>query len=202
MSPPDHADDAGTIEDTIDFILSVDRLKQVRRRNPLVDGQRRERTAEHCWHVALAAICLHRYAAEPVDLGRAVQLAVVHDLPETVVGDTFVYGGRVDGRRGREESGMRVLVGDLAGEVADTVMGAWREYEYETSAEGRFVMAIDVLLPIFMNFMAGNDSSWCRYRVRADDVRERVGRVAAALPALAETARRVIDEAVTQGLLR
>jgi putative hydrolases of HD superfamily len=190
------------VVNALDFILSVDTLKEVRRRNPLVSGHRRERTAEHCWHVALAAICLHRYAAEDVDLGRAVQLAVIHDLPEAVVGDTFVYGGLVDGRRQREEDGMRMLVGKLAEPDAEEVMRVWREYEYEATAEGRFVMAIDVLLPIFINYAAGRDSSWCKHRIVADEVRKRVGRVESAMPNVAAMALDLIDDAVRRGLLR
>lgn len=195
-------DSTEPISAAVDFILKVDTLKEVRRRNPLVGGQRRERTAEHCWHVALAAICLHRYAAEEVDLGRAVQLAIIHDLPETVVGDTFVYDGHADDRRQREEDGMRVLLGKLAEPDGESIMGAWREYEYEATAEGRFVMAIDVLLPIFVNYVAGADSSWSRHGVAADEVRKRVGRVEAAVPGVAAIALGLIDDAVRRGFLR
>lgn len=192
----------GPMADAINFILKVDSLKEVQRRNPLVSGHRRERTAEHCWHVAIAAICLHRFAAEEVDLGRAVQLSVIHDLPETVTGDTFVYGNLVNERRQREEDGMRTLIGILAPPEAERVLDAWREYEYETTAEGRFVMAIDVLLPIFVNYFAGTDSSWTRHGVAADEVRKRVGRVEGAVPQLADIAHRLIDDAVHRGLLR
>jgi putative hydrolase of HD superfamily len=194
-------EEQGNLEITMDFILSIDKLKQVRRRNPLVDGRRRERTAEHCWHVAAAAMCLHRYAAEEVDLGRAVQLAIIHDLPETVVGDTFVYGRRTAGRRHREKDAIRILVEELDDSVAEPIVRAWNEYEYESSAEGRFVMAIDVLLPIFINFVAGPDSSWRKYRVAAVDVRTRIDLVRAAIPAVAKFADKVVDEAVQRGLL-
>ena len=40
------------------FLVEADRLKSVERANPLVDGSRRENSAEHSWHVALMALVL------------------------------------------------------------------------------------------------------------------------------------------------
>jgi HD domain len=39
----------------IQFIIEIDRLKQVMRQTLLIDGSRRENSAEHSWHLAVAA---------------------------------------------------------------------------------------------------------------------------------------------------
>src|SRR5205823_12757163 len=43
------------LADRIRFVVELDRLKQVLRRT-VVDGTRRENTAEHSWHVAMMAL--------------------------------------------------------------------------------------------------------------------------------------------------
>lgn len=194
--------DSASIENTVQFILFMDRLKTVCRQTPLVNGLRKERTAEHSWHVAIAALCLYRYSSDPIDLGRALQLAVVHDLPEALVGDTFVYGSRSDTRRSREEPAMLELANMSGPHAGPDILEAWRDYEYEQSPEGRFIMAIDVLLPIFVNLAAGRRSSWFRNQVAASEVQKRIERVRPAIPLLADIAQQAIEDATAAGLLR
>jgi putative hydrolase of HD superfamily len=97
---------------------------------------------------------------------------------------------------------LHALLAEVSGDVGSEIMRAWLEYEYETTPEGRYVMALDVLLPVFMNFVAGPDSSWSRFGITAGDVRRRVNHVRSVTPALADLALRVIDEAAERGLLR
>ena len=118
------------------------------------------------------------------------------------MGDTFVYGKEAPTRREREERGLQDLLAEVSEATAARIDSAWREYEYEQSPEGRFVMAVDVLLPIFMNLAAGEQSSWSRHGVAAEAVRERVAKVHSAIPALADLAMNAIDEGVARGLLR
>src|SRR4029078_11423316 len=71
--------------------MEADKLKGVERRNRLADGSRRENTAEHSWHLGIAALVLAPFAAEPIDQGTAVAMALVHDIVEIDAGDTFAY---------------------------------------------------------------------------------------------------------------
>src|ERR1700741_4121244 len=75
----------------ISFLIEADKLKAVARRTTLTDGSRRENSAEHSWHLALAAIVLAEYAPAGVDLARVLELVTVHDLVEIDAGDTFAY---------------------------------------------------------------------------------------------------------------
>ena len=75
----------------IDFIVAVDRLKQIFRQTRLIDDHRRENDAEHSWHLALMAVVLQEYAAEDVDIARVLTMHLIHDLVEIDVGDTFAY---------------------------------------------------------------------------------------------------------------
>ena len=76
----------------IQFIVEIDKLKQVLRQTLLTDSSRRENSAEHSWHIALMAIVLAEYApSKDVDLLRAIKMLLVHDLVEIDAGDTFCY---------------------------------------------------------------------------------------------------------------
>ena len=49
------------IQKEIDFILAVDALKNVQRRNYNADDSRRENTAEHSWQIIILAQILYPY---------------------------------------------------------------------------------------------------------------------------------------------
>src|SRR5215217_4167893 len=73
------------------FLLEADKLKTIIRRTPIADNSRLENSAEHSWHLTLAALALHEYAPPGADLTHALKLLIVHDLVEVDAGDTFAY---------------------------------------------------------------------------------------------------------------
>src|SRR5437867_1382670 len=75
----------------IEFILEIDKMKQVLRRTLLTYGSRLENDAEHSWHMAVMALLLAEYAGQPVDLLRVVRMVLIHDLVEIDAGDCFIY---------------------------------------------------------------------------------------------------------------
>jgi putative hydrolase of HD superfamily len=79
------------LEAQIAFLVEVDKLKSVLRRNYVIHGDRRENSAEHSWHVALFAMVLAEYSNEPVDIDRVLRMLVIHDIVEVDAGDTFIY---------------------------------------------------------------------------------------------------------------
>ena len=81
------------MEQQLQFIMEIDRMKSVYRRTLLVDHSRRETDAEHSWHFALMALLLAEYAGPDVKIDRVIRMALVHDLVEIYAGDTFAYDG-------------------------------------------------------------------------------------------------------------
>lgn len=84
-----------SVTEQLGLLAEVDRLKTVLRQSPLA-AARRGNDAEHPWHPALMVLVLAEYSDEPIDVGHAVALVVVHDLVEVHAGDTPPYddGGR------------------------------------------------------------------------------------------------------------
>jgi putative hydrolase of HD superfamily len=156
------------------FLLELDALKDVERQNPLSSGTRRERVAEHSWHLAIAAILLRDSVDSNVDLGHAALLAVVHDVVESLVGDTFAFGDDTDGQYDREHAAMNSLRDKYDSKAIRRLIDIWEEYEQQESAEAKFVKGLDALLPIAQNYQNLEHSSWRRHGVTADRVYARL----------------------------
>lgn len=92
MMQPEQNDCMNRLQQQIDFILELDKLKQVMRQSYLLDTSRKENDAEHSWHLAVMALVLYEYAAEPnTDIRRVIEMILVHDIVEIDAGDTFLY---------------------------------------------------------------------------------------------------------------
>jgi putative hydrolase of HD superfamily len=181
------------------FALSLDGLKEIARQNPIAAGERQERVAEHSWHVALCVMLLHEAAPESVDIGHAVQLALVHDLAELYVGDTFAFGDDIVDQHDREHRAIAKLRSETDSEAVRTLVRLWDEYEAQASPEAQFVKAMDAYLPIVLNFTNVSHSSWRRHHVAANQVRERLAKVSDSLGDLAHQCEEWIDEAQMKG---
>ena len=72
------------LEKEIKFILTLDALKNVQRRNFNHDDQRRENSAEHSWQIIVLAQILFPYAKnkEKIDLLRVIKMLSIHDVVE------------------------------------------------------------------------------------------------------------------------
>ena len=156
------------LKQQIAFILELDKLKSVLRRsylthNPRLDVRvrlnsleasptRRENSAEHSWHIALAALTLAEYANEPVEIGHVIKLLLVHDVVEIDAGDTFVYDtvANLD-QHDRETVAAQRIFGMLPADQRDLYLGLWREFEEHTTPEAKFARAVDRLLPVLHN---------------------------------------------------
>jgi len=184
------------------FIVEVDRLKTVLRQSPLAAAGRRENDAEHSWHLALMVILLAEHADEPVDVGRTVQLVVVHDLVEIYAGDTPLYdtvGAATQVER--EQAAADRLFGLLPKDQAGLMRELWDEFEARQTPEARFAKAMDRLEPLLLNWMA-RGGTWQTPGVTADVVRARKSTIAEASTALGEAARTIIDEGERRGWVR
>ena len=58
------------IDRQMDFILEIDKLKNVFRQSLISDGSRHENDAEHSWHLCMIAIIFEDYADNDTDLCR------------------------------------------------------------------------------------------------------------------------------------
>ena len=68
------------IEDVTHFLLELDALKRVNRRSYVTDTDRRENSAEHSWHLAMACWSIAERFELDVNHEKLLKMALVHDL--------------------------------------------------------------------------------------------------------------------------
>ena len=79
------------MQQVVDFILEIDKLKGVSRKVRPLGQDRYENSAEHSWQIALLAASLAPYAESSVDIDRVIRMLLVHDIGEIDTGDTMVF---------------------------------------------------------------------------------------------------------------
>ena len=152
----------------LEFILEIDRLKSVLRQSYLIDNDRHENSAEHSWHLAVAAMVLAEHTKERIDVSKVIRLVLVHDLVEIDAGDTFIYdeAGNV-GKAAREQKAAKRLFGLLPEDQGQTFMALWREFEDRQTPEAKFAFALDRLMPILHNVFT-QGGSWKEHGIRRE----------------------------------
>lgn len=182
----------------LDFLLAVDALKRVARASPITGGSRRENSAEHSWHVALAAQTLAEHANAPVDVARVTAMLLIHDIVEVDVGDVPLHGPQNPDKHLQESAAAARLFGLLPPDQGAALEAAWHEFESGDGIDARFARAIDRLQPMLLN-AATDGGTWADYAVTREQLVRRTGHVAAGSEALWAHCERMIDEAVGRG---
>jgi len=133
------------IEVTLNTLLHGVQLKQTARTGW---GQRgvpdAESVADHSFGVAFVVVVLAPQLDEPLDLARALAMAVLHDLPEALTSDIPTPAWRLmpDGAKPpAEERAMRRIVSGVDG--GEALLALWHELKDGRTAEARLVSDAD-----------------------------------------------------------
>jgi putative hydrolase of HD superfamily len=192
----------GRLRDQLQFVIEVDALKAVIRRSPLACADRLENDAEHSWHLALMVVLLAEHSDEPIDVGRTVELVLVHDLVEIYAGDTPLYDSAAGlTQQQREKEAADRLFALLPTDQAHSLRARWDEFESRSTAEARFAKAMDRLQPTLLNWMA-RGGTWRTPGVTVEDVRQRKAVIGDASTTLWGAAQQLIDEGASRGWSR
>ncbi|HEY9596335.1 MAG TPA: HD domain-containing protein [Cyanophyceae cyanobacterium] len=186
----------------IQFIVEIDKLKQVLRQTLLTDTSRQENSAEHSWHIALMAMLLAEYAPVPeVDILRVIKMLLIHDLVEIDAGDTFCYDvqGNQD-KAARETEAATRLFGLLPEEQGIELRTLWEEFEAQETDAARFAGALDRLQPLLQNQQT-KGGTWRMHGITRSQVLQRMHPVQENIPALWPFVEQVIEDSVIAGYL-
>jgi len=183
------------------FLVEADKVKQIFRRNRIMDGSRYENDAEHSWTMALTAMTLAEYAVEPIDTLRVVKMMIIHDIVEIDAGDTFPYGNdAVATQHDREVAAADRIFSLLPADLAAEYRGLWDEFEARETAEARFAAAVDHLGGVIPNYQ-NNGGGWRENGVSVEQVIQRNQRIAKGSPVLWDYARGLIHDLASKGLI-
>ena len=188
------------MEQIVNFILEIDRLKGVTRKVKPLGLDRYENSAEHSWQLAMLAGALVRYAEPGTDMDHVIRMLLVHDIGEIDTGDTIAFAeGGWEARKAAELAAVQRIFGLLPEAEATGLLALWQEFERGETREARFANAVDRAMPVLLN-LANAGQSWRDNGISHERVVRRVApQIQAGCPALWEYLEPRLDDARQRG---
>ncbi|MBC8653088.1 HD domain-containing protein, partial [Providencia vermicola] len=149
----------GAFTEVVQFLMELDKLKSIYRKNKLLNRERQENTAEHSWQFAVAAMSFAPYV-QGVNIEHAIKLALVHDIVEIDAGDVMVFDNAArDAIHEEEVKAANRIFNLLPSPQAETLLALWNEYDALETPESIYANAIDRAMPMLMN-LHNQGQSW------------------------------------------
>ncbi|MBR6070132.1 MAG: HD domain-containing protein [Ruminococcus sp.] len=186
----------------LDFILELDKMKNLYRQTYVLHEDRKENDAEHSWHLAILAFMLAEYSKEPVDVLHVMKMVLLHDVVEIDAGDTYCYDSEgYKSKAEREEKAAQRIFGLLPDDQRDEFYALWREFEDSETADARFAAVLDRIQPLLLNYTKGG-VSWQEHGIRREQVLARNSQYLDVSDELAEVILDIINDAESKGWLK
>ena len=140
------------LQKQIDFILEIDKEKNIFRQTHLTGHGRNENDAEHAWHMAIMAYLLREYSNEKIDVARVMLMCLIHDVVEIDAGDTYAYDAEgLKTQKAREEAAKERIYSLLPEDQKEKLVEIFDEFEERKTPEAKFARALDNLQPLLLN---------------------------------------------------
>lgn len=185
----------------LEFVLEIDKEKNIFRQTHLSGQGRNENDAEHAWHMALMAYLLREYANEPVDIGRVMLMCLIHDIVEIDAGDTYAYDAEgVKTQKAREDAAKERIFSLLPEDQKQELLQIFDEFEAFQTSEAKFARAMDNLQPLLLN-NSNDGGDWKEHEVTAENVYGRQRKTKLGSEKLFEVTDRILKENIAKGNL-
>ncbi len=185
----------------LDFILEIDKEKNIVRQTHLTGYTRQENDAEHAWHMAIMIYLLKEYANEEFDVTKAMMMALIHDIVEIDAGDTYAYD--VENKKTQEERERKAaerIFGILPEEQQKELKGLFEEFEAGETKEAKFVRAMDNLQPLLLN-NSNDGEDWKKRGIKKSQVLKRQERTKSGSEEIWDFSVKLVQENVEKGNL-
>jgi putative hydrolase of HD superfamily len=189
------------VNKALDFIVEIEKLKGVHRKTRPVGLERYENSAEHSWHVCLAALALKEFSNVEIDIQKVIMMLLIHDLGEIDAGDTIIYESETVENKEKEAEGVRRILDMLPTDQASEYLSLWFEFEDGKSAESIFARAVDRIPPLLHN-LRGNGHSWRENTISKEKVLALNSRIGDGCEEVWDTLKSQLNEAVEAGILK
>jgi len=190
------------LQKQMDFLLEIDKAKNIFRQSYLSDGNRKENDAEHSWHLAMMAFVLAEYFGEDIDVCKTMKMVLMHDVVEIDAGDTYCYDavGYLD-KAEREQNAAVRLYGLLPEDQKKEYMELWQEFEEGKTAEAYFANVLDRLQPVMLSYASGG-KAWLEHDVHVDQLLNRNEKTLKSHEAIKGYFMDIVKKAVEAGYLK
>jgi len=189
------------IQQIFDFIIEIEKLKDVYRKTKPVGLERFENSAEHSWHVSLCALMLKEYANEEINIDRVIKMLLLHDLGEIDAGDTIVYDSHTTEVKEQEDAGFRRILQLLPEEQQNDYLILWEEFENAQTPDAKYAKAIDRIPPLLHN-LHGEGHSWKTHNISKEKVFAVNSKIANGSQKIWDVLKDKLDDAVDVGMLK
>lgn len=126
----------------LDLFLEIQRLDRLPRAGFVLRGvSDPESVTEHTWHVLFLVWTLGQ-RIEEINVGRAIEIALVHDLAELRIGDLPATSSHYF-PEGAKKAAEAAALADVLAPLSDRVLRLYDEYQRGASPEARLVKACD-----------------------------------------------------------
>ncbi|MEI3166744.1 MULTISPECIES: HD domain-containing protein [Eubacteriales] len=190
------------LQKQLDFILEIDKEKNIFRQTHLSGHGRNENDAEHAWHMAIMAYLLQEYSNEKIDVARVMLMCLIHDVVEIDAGDTYAYDAEgLKTQKAREEAAKERLYSMLPEDQKADLTAIFDEFEERKTPEAKFARALDNLQPLLLN-NSNDGGDWRNHDVTAEKVYERQSRTREGSEKLFEVTDKILKENIAKGNLK
>lgn len=186
----------------LDFVLEIDKEKNIFRQTHLSGHGRNENDAEHAWHMAIMAYLLREYANEEVDITKVMLMCLIHDIVEIDAGDTYAYDEEnLRTQKAREDAAKERIFSILPDDQKEEMIALFDEFEAYETAESKFAHSLDNLQPLMLNNSNGG-GDWVEHGVTASTIYGRQRKTKAGSVKLFEVTDQIIRDHVRKGTIR
>ncbi|XP_066596718.1 5'-deoxynucleotidase HDDC2 [Prorops nasuta] len=131
------------IKNLQEFMELVGRLKHMKRTGWVLRNiSEPETIAGHMYRMAILSFLCDN---ENLDKTKIMQMTLVHDLAECIVGDITPYCGIPKDEKHRLEDEAMTEICSLLGDKGPVILQIFREYEKQESPEALYVKDLDIL---------------------------------------------------------
>jgi len=137
------------LEQIFKFLHQAEKLKTTMRFLESKDIVQ-ESSAAHSWRLSLMVFVVANELNLNLNIEKALKIAIVHDLAESITGDIdylFITNGKVskEEKKKLEENAMQQIKNSLPKKIGNEIYNLWKEFETQSTNEGKFVKALDKL---------------------------------------------------------
>lgn len=131
----------------------------------------------------MLAVLLANQSPKSINVFRAVEMLLVHDIPEIDIRDQIVYHPKDAEALQSEHNAAERIFGLLPELHKNWCMERWAEYEARQSDEAIFAYAVDRLMPVLQN-LNNSGQSWIENRVSLEQILSVNSPIGNALPSV------------------
>jgi putative hydrolase of HD superfamily len=188
------------LETQLNFVIEIDKVKNIIRKSKLFDGSRFENDAEHSWTICIMALLLKEYSNFSVSIEKVISMLLIHDIVEIDAGDTFLYAKDRNDAYINESKAAERIFGLLENSQKEYFKSLWEEFEEGKTNEAKFAASFDRIEPLLQNYIL-EGYTWKKYNIKYDMVIEKNKKIKEGSEKIWAFVLKLLDKAVEKGYI-